>query len=195
MDTTETALTAVSPIEALRRLVTNVVELMGNSSGVGDLFGTSGVTPWAALHNRDARLSGWLGESLDDARETLRVHELSKRITLPTEAVTLRSLAQPEYLPLAGVLQLALDQAQSGKGRDRHADDKAFLDQPILDIARMLDGIGGHSYQIMKKAQEAARMVRRDQHAAAVAELLGVIVYASAAVLLIKEQTPADDAA
>lgn len=93
----------------------------------------------------------------------------------------------PNYGSLAAVLQEAHDQAAMGKGRERHSDNKPFLDQPIMEIARMLDGIGGHSYQIMKKAQEANRMVRRGQHEDAIAELLGVIVYAAAAVSLVRE--------
>jgi hypothetical protein len=92
------------------------------------------------------------------------------------------------YAPLVAVLNLALEQASAGKGRDRHSDDKPFLEQPIMEIARMLNGTGGHAYQIMKKAQEASRMVARGQHDAAVAEYLGVINYAAAAVLLIRER-------
>lgn len=96
-------------------------------------------------------------------------------------------ISHPMYGSLAGILQAAHDQAASGKGRDRHSDDKPFLEQPIMEIARMLGGTGGHSYQIMKKAQEANRMVGREQYDAAVAEYLGVINYAAAAILLIRE--------
>lgn len=91
------------------------------------------------------------------------------------------------YMALAVVLQAALDQAAKGKGRERHSDDKAFTEQPIMEIARMLGDTGGHSYQIMKKAQEANRMVHRRQFEAAKAEFYGVINYAAAAVLLIRE--------
>lgn len=94
---------------------------------------------------------------------------------------------EPAYASLAGILQAAHDQAAVGKGRVRHSDDKPFLGQPIMEIARMLGGIDGHSYQIMKKAQEAARMVRREQYDAAAQELFGVINYAAAAVLLLRE--------
>lgn len=92
------------------------------------------------------------------------------------------------YASLADILRAAHDQAATGKGRSRHSDGKPFTEQPIMEIARMLDGIGGHAFQIMKKAQEAARMVRREQHAAAEQELFGVINYAAAAILLIREQ-------
>lgn len=93
----------------------------------------------------------------------------------------------PNFATLAGILQAAHDQAANGKGRNRYGEGKPFLNQPIMDIARMLGGIDGHSFQIMKKAQEAARMVRREQYDAAVHELLGVINYAAAAVLRIRE--------
>lgn len=96
-------------------------------------------------------------------------------------------VGDPMYGSLAGILQAAHDQAARGKGHDRHADDKPFLNQPIMEIARMLGDTGGHAYQIMKKAQEANRMVRRAQYDAAVQEYLGVINYAAAAILLIRE--------
>lgn len=91
------------------------------------------------------------------------------------------------FIPLAGTLLAALDQAASGKGQERHGGGKPFLEQPIMEIARMLDGTGGHAFQIMKKAQEANRMVGREQYDAAVREYLGVINYAAAAILLIRE--------
>ncbi len=92
------------------------------------------------------------------------------------------------YAALSDVLSEAYDQAATGKGKERHANGKAFTDQPILEIGRMLSGIDGHAFQIMKKAQEAATMVRRGQSDAAVLELLGVINYAAAAVILTREQ-------
>jgi len=104
---------------------------------------------------------------------------------MQTEPIT--AAAHPEYQSLAGILQAALDQAQSGKGQERHGGSKPFLQQPIMEIARMLGGTGGHSYQIMKKAQEANRMTSREQYDAAVREYLGVINYAAAAILLIRE--------
>lgn len=104
------------------------------------------------------------------------------------QPAALAAACKPEYQALAGVLQAALDQAATGKGSARHSDgDTPFLEQPIMEIARMLGDTGGHSYQIMKKAQEANRMVRRGQYDAAVSEYLGVINYAAAAILLIRE--------
>lgn len=92
------------------------------------------------------------------------------------------------YDALAIVLQDAFNQAATGKGHERHSGGKAFTKQPILEIARMLSGIDGHAFQIMKKAQEAARMERNGARDSAIRELYGIINYAAAAVLLIREQ-------
>lgn len=91
------------------------------------------------------------------------------------------------YAALADVLNDAYMQAARGKGNKRHSAGKPFLEQPILEIVRMLDGVDGHAYQIMKKAQEASRMVTREQYSSAVAEFYGVINYAAAAVIRIRE--------
>lgn len=91
------------------------------------------------------------------------------------------------YEPLARVLALAYDQSAKGKGKERHANDKAFDRQPILEIARMV-GVGYHAGQIQKKVQEATGMAARKEFGAAKAELLGAIVYAAAAYLYVEEQ-------
>ncbi|WP_421930026.1 hypothetical protein [Nitratireductor rhodophyticola] len=97
-------------------------------------------------------------------------------------------LGNPDYATLAEILQAAHNRASAGKGRERHAHGKPFLQQPIMEIARMLpSGIDGHAYQIMKKAQEAAHMSRRGQREAAMKELMDITVYASAAVLMLRE--------
>ena len=90
------------------------------------------------------------------------------------------------YEDLRRILLSAFDQSARGKGKERHANDKPFNEQPIMQIARMV-GLGGHAYQVCKKAQEACGMHQRDQHEAAIAEFKGVIVYAAAAILLIEE--------
>ena len=87
------------------------------------------------------------------------------------------------YEPLARVLQMALDQSQTGKGRKRHATDKPFMEQPIMNIGRMV-GTGYNTGQAMKKAQESSRM----EPDRAIAELLGAINYLASAVLIIEEQ-------
>jgi hypothetical protein len=90
------------------------------------------------------------------------------------------------YSSLRRILDEAFAQSAFGKGNQRHANGKPFLEQPIMEIARMV-GLGGHTYQVCKKAQEATTMVSRNQFEAAKAEMLGIIVYASAGFLLIEE--------
>jgi hypothetical protein len=90
------------------------------------------------------------------------------------------------YEELARILEQAYNQSAKGKGKQRHANNLPFKEQPIMKIGRM-SGIGGHVYQIMKKAQEAGNMHKRGEHEAAIAEFYGVIVYAAAAVLLTEE--------
>lgn len=92
------------------------------------------------------------------------------------------------YAPLKAVLKMAYAQAASGKGRDRHANGKPFLEQPIMEIGRMV-GVGYQTGQAMKKAQEAGGMIQRGQYEAARAELLGAINYLAAAHILIGEIT------
>ena len=90
------------------------------------------------------------------------------------------------YAPLRRVLDAAYDQAANGKGKERHANNKPFTDQPIMEIARMV-GPGYQLGQAMKKAQEAGGMIQRGQPDRARAELLGAINYLAACVLLIEE--------
>ena len=90
------------------------------------------------------------------------------------------------YAPLRRVLDAAYDQAANGKGKERHANDKPFTNQPIMEIARMV-GPGYQLGQAMKKSQEAGGMIHRGQPDRAKAELLGAINYLAACVMLIDE--------
>lgn len=91
-------------------------------------------------------------------------------------------IVESGYELLADALVQALEQAQSGKGKERHANQKPFTDQPILEITRMV-GLGYPLGQAMKKAQEASRL---PSHMAK-AELLGAINYLAAAFISIEE--------
>lgn len=94
----------------------------------------------------------------------------------------------PGYEILADVLQDALDQAQSGKGKDRHAKNhEPFDEQQIMEIARRQGNISGQAFQAHKKLYEAEGMFARGEYARARHEILGAIVYASAMVLVIDE--------
>lgn len=99
---------------------------------------------------------------------------------------------QPGYAPLMDELYRALEQSQGGKGAERHANARPFLQQPIMEMGRMC-GPGGAAQQVMKKTQEALGMVDRNQHDRAIAELHGAIVYAAACAMLIRERSGSTD--
>lgn len=94
------------------------------------------------------------------------------------------SVAESGYIKLSAVLNEAVAQAVTGKGNERHANGRPFDEQPIMEIGRMLGGPEGHFYQVIKKAQEANGMAKRGDRDAAVRELMGVINYAAAAVII-----------
>lgn len=85
-----------------------------------------------------------------------------------------------EYAALASVLQEALEQAQGGKGKERHATaGERFEDQQIVQIAEWIGNGGFPIGQACKKAIESSRLPT-DR---AVAELLGAINYLAAEVI------------
>lgn len=86
------------------------------------------------------------------------------------------------YGPLRRVLDDAYTQASSGKGKERHANGKRFVDQPLFDVMNS-HGVGFATGQAAKKASESLGMEKE----AAYHELLGAIVYLSAAALKRKE--------
>jgi hypothetical protein len=86
----------------------------------------------------------------------------------------------PGYESLAAVLDEALDQAQYGKGRERHASDgEAFEDQQIVQLGEWMDNGGFAVGQVCKKALESIRL----DDDAAIRNLLGAINYAAAEVI------------
>lgn len=80
------------------------------------------------------------------------------------------------YHELARVLVDAYEQAAIGKGKERHANDRAFRDQPIHRTSDLLQSDDGLNFQIIKKIEEAKRLSPQ----AAYNESLGAIVYTSA---------------
>ena len=88
-----------------------------------------------------------------------------------------------QYGALYRVLLKAYFQASAGKGKERHAEDKAFEDQDICSITRDV-GIGFAVGQAIKKSKEAVRMLESKGGDFAVKEWLGAIVYLSAAVIV-----------
>lgn len=86
-----------------------------------------------------------------------------------------------DYADLREILNQALHQSMSGKGKERHANGKPWTDQPINTITDAV-GIGFPMGQAIKKITEARGMMDRGNTDAARAEILGAIVYAAAAV-------------
>ena len=91
------------------------------------------------------------------------------------------------YEPLFETLCDACYQASHGKGNERHAGGKPFLDQPIFTIARE-HGLAFLTGQAAKKLGEAHTILSVFGENRAIAELFGAIVYTAAAVILLREQ-------
>ena len=89
------------------------------------------------------------------------------------------------YESLAEAFQGALNQAQDGKGSNRHSYGEDFKQQKIMTIARWLEGNPAAAllYQVIKKAAETTRMEPEQ----AIHELDGVINYALAAKIRMQE--------
>ena len=95
-----------------------------------------------------------------------------------------------DYLPLLRTFLGALEQAAYGKGRERHANDLPFIEQPILTMAQMLDSDAGLAQQVIKKTIEARSLPSKT---ARINELRGTLVYAAAMILFEEMYGRADD--
>jgi hypothetical protein len=104
------------------------------------------------------------------------IQEQLKCPSIPRCGFTVNS--HPGYEPLAMILGSALDRAAVGKGKERHANGKPFIEQPIFVLARIY-GVGFLLGQAAKKLEESVNM----PHDKAIAELKDVIVYAAAAII------------
>jgi hypothetical protein len=88
------------------------------------------------------------------------------------------------YSQLKRVLNMALDQAAVGKGKERHANEEAFENQKICTLSRQIGSNHGLLFQATKKVIESARLPAN----MAISELLGAMNYCAAAVILLEEQ-------
>ena len=93
-------------------------------------------------------------------------------------------LSKDKYVKLADVLNKAYLQAAEGKGKERHANENNFEDQPIMTISKLLNSNDGPLFQAMKKIQESKRL-ERDR---AINELLGAINYIAAAIIYLEQE-------
>ena len=91
------------------------------------------------------------------------------------------------YDSLRTIYAMALEQAQGGKGKERHANGQPFDQQPICQGGRRF-GAGCLIYQAWKKAHETPVLMTMDNGTErAIRELLGVINYAAAAIIVLQE--------
>lgn len=88
------------------------------------------------------------------------------------------------YKSLAAILERSLDQAQNGKGNERHQVGEAtFTKQPICELGRLY-GTGYNFGQAAKKAHETNQLGTKE---AKLNEIYGAINYLAAAAILIEE--------
>lgn len=96
--------------------------------------------------------------------------------------------AAPEYAELAEVLDQALAQAQSGKGKERHAGfAERFVDQQIVQLCEWMGSDGSTHFDVGQACKKAIESTRLPDDRA-IAELLGAINYLAAAVLVIERR-------
>ncbi len=88
-------------------------------------------------------------------------------------------LSAPGYDKLADVLLRAFDQAARGKGKERHANDLPFEEQPMQTIGNMLHSDAFMVGQAIKKLQESGNL----SHDAKIRERLGAIVYIAGSII------------
>lgn len=86
------------------------------------------------------------------------------------------------YVRLSEVLLMAFDQASEGKGKVRHSHGEPFEQQYICRAPKIF-GLGALLYQIGKKNEEIMNL---DTKEGKINELLDIIVYAAASVILLK---------
>jgi hypothetical protein len=94
-------------------------------------------------------------------------------------------LVTSEYQSLSTVLDEALAQAQSGKGKERHSCGEPFEDQQICQIQRWQGSPDYATGQAVKKCLEISKLPDTE---AKIRELLGAINYIAAAVIVIRER-------
>lgn len=104
--------------------------------------------------------------------------KVTENVTLG-EQPTILDLGNQYYL-IGQVLQEALLQCAHGKGKERHADDDPFDEQPIMWIEEHFKSF--QLGQAVKKIHESQRLDKE----AAIAELLGAINYIAAQVIYLK---------
>jgi hypothetical protein len=95
-----------------------------------------------------------------------------------------------DYDSLKYVFDAAFKQASEGKGKERHACDEPFEQQQIVEIGERLQDnpAAGPLFQAVKKIYESGRL----DAPAAIAELMGAMVYTAAAVIMRQKKADYD---
>lgn len=96
------------------------------------------------------------------------------------------------YLRLNNIFRQAFEQACYGKGKERHANDRPFVEQSICQITRDL-GTAFPKGQAVKKILESKKLRTLRGVDAEIQELRGAMVYLAAAILVIEETENAHD--
>jgi hypothetical protein len=148
------------------------------------------------LHEEELPWARGLYEKLDAAvREGISIFSESSAALnkpIPREIWSkLHGIGTPPsddgYDSLRAIYAMALEQAQGGKGKERHANGQPFDQQPICQGGRRF-GAGCLIYQAWKKAHETPVLMTMDNGTErAIRELLGVINYAAAAIIVLQE--------
>lgn len=130
---------------------------------------------WAYLTDRDDRRVELAGLDPSVRKFQAEIWNAADRI----DRCQYPSPREPNpYHHLSNVLDEALEQASEGKGRERHAQDLPFHEQPMQQLIDLY-GMGFALGQAGKKMQESQRL----PHDAARTELLGAIVYIAGAIV------------
>ena len=94
--------------------------------------------------------------------------------------------SDPAYKELADILRAAYDQAATGKGKERHANDLPFKDQRMQTISSLLNSDAGMAFQAMKKLTEGLQFTDPEKRER---ELLGAINYIAGIILWHRQQS------
>ena len=123
---------------------------------------------------------------LAQPRERVGFSAILKRIDQSTPGIAGVNVL-PGYTSLLGVLMEALNQAQHGKGAERHnlGGTIPFERQRMQQISELIGSVHGMTYQACKKITEGVALPTLDRQ---VAELLGAINYLAGMVLFLRKQ-------
>lgn len=132
-----------------------------------------------------------MAEYMKDLRAKIREKEEDSFRQVLNTGTAFISIGTPPpddgYASLRHILAMAVEQASGGKGTERHSNGQPFDQQPICQGGRRF-GVGCLIYQAWKKAHETPVLLGMDNgKERAVRELLGVINYAAAAILVLQE--------